>query len=150
MCCSFLSCPWTTLLSPPQSDSPQASTNPSPSSAANALPDARMCFTFLSCPWTVLLSPPLRAIAQVSTDPSPSSAATARSDAWTRCTFPSCPSTLLLLAPARDHPRSQQTHLQEWLQMRLPKLGCAAHSQQMLPSWLECAAHSSAVTGRRR
>ena len=44
-----------------QIDPPQATIDPSPSSAASALSDAWMCFTFLSCSWTVLLSPPRRA-----------------------------------------------------------------------------------------
>ena len=95
------------------------------------------CLDVLHIPQLLLDSSAISAtasIAQVSPDPSPSSAANARSDAWMCCTFPSCPSTSLLSAPARRVPQVTQTHLQERQPMRLPKLGCAAHSQQIRPS----------------
>ena len=55
---AWLSCSCTALLSPPQSASPNVTTEPSPRMAANARLDAWICRTFPSSSCAALLSPP--------------------------------------------------------------------------------------------
>ena len=75
-------------------------TNPSPSTAANAHPDARTRCTSLGCPWTALLSLLCCALPLVTANPSPNKAAHADLDTGMCCAFLSCRWTALL-SPAR-------------------------------------------------
>ena len=65
ICCTPLSWSWTAELSPPQSASPQVTTDPSSRIAAKALPVSWICCTPLSWSWTAELSPPQSASPQV-------------------------------------------------------------------------------------
>ena len=82
--------PWADLetaeLSPPNSWSPQVTTDPSAKIAANAPSAAWICCTPLSWSWTAELSPPNSWSPQVTTEPSAKIAANAPSVAWIRCT----------------------------------------------------------------